>query len=91
VIVGNKSDSDDRVVSFLEGVSLAQENSCLFLETSALTGDNVDEVFLILARNLLTKIDIGMLDMINVSQSGASTSKNSSRRNNTVESGGCCF
>ena len=48
VIIGNKNDlpDDDRQVSTLEGEELAAELNIPFLETSALTGNNV-EVFLL--------------------------------------------
>ena len=46
VLVGNKIDLDkERVVAFEEGKKLAQENDMLFIETSALTGEGVDDVF----------------------------------------------
>ena len=46
VMTGNKSDlKDERQVTFLEASRFAQENDALFLETSALTGENVEEVF----------------------------------------------
>ena len=46
VLVGNKIDLDkERVVTFEEGKKLAQDNDMIFLETSALTGEGVDDVF----------------------------------------------
>lgn len=36
----------------------------MFLETSALTGENVEETFLKCARSILTKIESGMLCMM---------------------------
>ncbi|KAH7829776.1 Rab4 [Monocercomonoides exilis] len=58
IILGNKVDmEDDRDVPFLEGARFAQENEIPFLETSALTGDKVDEAFLKCARSILTKIE----------------------------------
>jgi Ras-related protein Rab-4B len=44
----------------VESVPFTAELS--FLETSALTGENVEEVFLKCARSILTKIDAGELD-----------------------------
>ncbi|KAG7278378.1 hypothetical protein CRUP_024623 [Coryphaenoides rupestris] len=61
--VCNKKDLDaDREVTFLEASRFAQENELMFLETSALTGENVEEGFLKCARTILNKIDSGELD-----------------------------
>uniref|UniRef100_A0AAQ4QZL8 RAB4B, member RAS oncogene family n=1 Tax=Gasterosteus aculeatus aculeatus TaxID=481459 RepID=A0AAQ4QZL8_GASAC len=63
ILCGNKKDLDaDREVTFLEASRFAQENELIFLETSALTGENVEEGFLKCARIILNKIDSGELD-----------------------------
>jgi len=63
ILVGNKTDlAADRQVTFLEASKFAQESGITFLETSALTGDNVEEVFLMCARSILTRIENGTLD-----------------------------
>uniref|UniRef100_A0A671MUC1 Ras-related protein Rab-4B-like n=1 Tax=Sinocyclocheilus anshuiensis TaxID=1608454 RepID=A0A671MUC1_9TELE len=63
ILCGNKKDLDaDREVTFLEASRFAQENELMFLETSALTGENVEEAFLICARTILSKIESGELD-----------------------------
>lgn len=49
-----------RQVTFLEASKFAQESGITFLETSALTGDNVEEVFLMCARDILTRIENGL-------------------------------
>eukprot|EP00392_Amoebophrya_sp_AT5.2_P009354 g9382.t1 len=47
IAVGNKSDMKDRrAVTYLEASRCAQENDILFLETSALTGEGVEDVFI---------------------------------------------
>ncbi|KRZ67508.1 Ras-related protein Rab-4B [Trichinella papuae] len=53
---------DRREVTFMEASQFAQENGMLFLETSALTGENIEETFLRCARSILTKIESGELD-----------------------------
>ncbi|GAM28357.1 hypothetical protein SAMD00019534_115330, partial [Acytostelium subglobosum LB1] len=64
ILVGNKSDmSAEREVSFLEAIKVAQENDLLFLETSALSGDNVEETFLKCAKSIVSKIEDGLIDM----------------------------
>lgn len=63
IAVGNKCDiKDKRAVSFLEASRCAQENDILFLETSALTGEGVEEVFIKVARVILNKIEEGLID-----------------------------
>uniref|UniRef100_H3BEM0 RAB4B, member RAS onco family n=1 Tax=Latimeria chalumnae TaxID=7897 RepID=H3BEM0_LATCH len=65
ILCGNKKDLDaDREVTFLEASRFAQENNAelMFLETSALTGENVEEAFLKCARTILNKIESGELD-----------------------------
>ncbi|XP_042153046.1 ras-related protein Rab-4B isoform X1 [Oncorhynchus tshawytscha] len=77
ILCGNKKDLDaDREVTFLEASRFAQENGreyrflltvltateLMFLETSALTGENVEEAFLKTARTILNKMESGELD-----------------------------
>ena len=45
LLIGNKSDRTDRVVSQEEGAALARELNMPFLETSARTADNVEAAF----------------------------------------------
>lgn len=47
VLVGNKKDLDNnRQISYEEGETLAKKNGMLFYETSAKTGENVEEVMI---------------------------------------------
>lgn len=63
VLVGNKKDLEaDREVTFLEASRFAQENDLMFLETSARTGENVEETFLKCAKTILSKIESGEID-----------------------------
>lgn len=63
VVVGNKCDKKSaREVTLLEASRFAQENDLLFMETSALTGECVDEVFLKCGHSILGKIDSGSID-----------------------------
>jgi len=62
MLVGNKSDlQDKREVTFMEASRFAQENDLLFLETSAKTGENVDDAFASCARTILSKINSGRI------------------------------
>jgi len=62
VLVGNKIDlQEEREVTFLEASRFAQENDVMFLETSAKSGENVEEVFLKCAKTILNKVDSGII------------------------------
>jgi len=46
ILVGNKKDlKNKRIISEEEGKKLAEDNNFIFLETSAKTGENVNEIF----------------------------------------------
>merc|ERR1712198_153244 len=63
LLVGNKKDlEDEREVTFLEASRFAQENDLIFLETSAKTGESVEEAFLKCSKTILAKIETGELD-----------------------------
>jgi len=63
LLVGNKKDLEvEREVTFLEASRFAQENDLMFVETSALSGENVEEAFLKCARTILSKIETNELD-----------------------------
>ncbi|KAL7062343.1 hypothetical protein AAHC03_01654 [Spirometra sp. Aus1] len=54
MLVGNKIDLDDRRVSKAEGRQLARQSSMLFVETSALTSENVNACFQELVSYIVT-------------------------------------
>jgi len=63
VLVGNKSDRDeDREVDWSEASRWASENDVHFVESSSLTGDNVEAPFALAARSVLLAIESGALD-----------------------------
>jgi len=59
VLIGNKSDLGVREVSFEEAQRFADENELLFVETSALTGEGVEELFLETARTVFARVQQG--------------------------------
>ncbi|GBG33949.1 Ras-related protein Rab-2A [Hondaea fermentalgiana] len=69
-LVGNKCDKPEveRAVTTEEGETFARENGLLFLETSALSGENVHDVFARTADAVMRKIDAGLIDLSDPSQ-----------------------
>ena len=62
-MVGNKKDLDaQREVSFQEASQFAKDNDLIFIECSALSGENVEETFLKCARSILTFIESGQIN-----------------------------
>jgi len=82
VLCGNKSDLDnDRVVQFDEGKQLADEYGVQFFETSALTGHNVEGMFMALATTIKHK----RIDEFEGGAAGASSnSENANQAEKTV-------
>lgn len=55
MLIGNKSDLESkRAVSYAEGEAFAQQHGLFFMETSAKTADNVEEVNI--DKNILFKL-----------------------------------
>ena len=53
ILIGNKKDMVNRVISAEQGESLAKKFEIKYYETSALSGENVDKAFEELAENIL--------------------------------------
>ena len=59
-LIGNKSDLEDsRQVTYEEAKKYADENNLVFFETSALNGNNIEEIFVQSATDLVTKLENG--------------------------------
>jgi len=84
VLVGNKVDlQEEREVTFLEASRFAQENDIMFLETSAKSGENVEETFLKCAKTILNKVDSGIIrpdDVNSGVQTGTSKNGNGKKK-----------
>ena len=63
-LIGNKTDLEEqRGVSYEEGKNFAEENDLLFFETSAKEGNNIQEIFVQSATNILDKINNGEIKL----------------------------
>ncbi len=81
VLVGNKCDKPDRVVTEEEGKKLADDYNMSFFETSAKTNQNVSEVFNFLTKEIL-KANAGKTEEGGKKLSKADSSKSGKK--------GCC-
>ena len=54
---------EDKVVSYADGEAFAKANGLMFLETSAKTGYNVDNVFILTAREIIKRIKSGAITL----------------------------
>ncbi|KAI9318414.1 ras family-domain-containing protein [Dichotomocladium elegans] len=64
MVVGNKKDLEsNREVSREEGEQFARDNDLFFMETSAKSGENVEEVFVKTAQTIFKKIQSGAIDL----------------------------
>ena len=62
-LIGNKSDLEDiRQVTYEEGKNYADENNLVFFETSALNGNNLEDIFIQSATDLVNKLESGELN-----------------------------
>ena len=63
-LIGNKIDLENkREVSYEEGKNFAEEKDLLFFETSAKEGNNIQEIFVQSATNILDKINNGEIKL----------------------------
>lgn len=63
ILVGNKSDFDyKRQITTEEGKRFADEHNIMFIETSAKTNSNVENLFNCLTERILTDVDKGLID-----------------------------
>lgn len=59
VLIGNKSDLGNRVISTEEGKEFAEKHGLIFLETSAKTGQNVEQSFESAAAEVMDRVKRG--------------------------------
>ena len=89
-LIGNKCDLEDkRQVTEEEGREFAEENNLVFFETSALNGNNIEEIFTQSATELVNKLEAGELkDDFN--NSGIKIIKSNKEQQTKGKKGGCC-
>ena len=89
-LIGNKSDLEDkRQVTEEEGRQFAEENNLVFFETSALNGNNIEEIFTQSATELVNKLEAGELkDDFN--NSGIKVIKSNKEQQTKSKKGSCC-
>lgn len=69
-MIGNKCDLEaQRDVTFEEAKQFAEENGLTFIETSAKTGEKVEDAFVETAKHIFQSIQDGSLDL-NAAESG---------------------
>ncbi|KAJ3451206.1 rab2a member ras oncogene family [Anaeramoeba flamelloides] len=61
VVIGNKADIENREISREEGEQFAKENELLYMETSAKSGEKVDDAFLSAANEVYKRVKNGAL------------------------------
>jgi Ras-related protein Rab-4B len=92
ILVGNKCDlKESRAVSFLEASRCAQENDILFLESSSVTAEGIEDVFSKACRSIISKIDEGLIDPATMSSSNKAVALGGAgTRSSSTSSGSSC-
>ena len=85
ILVGNKIDLPFRNVTKEEGETFAKKNDLLYLETSSKEGVNIEKVFEMITKDIISKRNL--FDSYNLSPSESIKAVRGSRINNQVK---CC-
>ena len=95
ILIGNKSDRPDREIDTPIGEQFAHENGMPFLETSAKNSNNIDKLFLELAKTLReSHVDKRLKTPHSASGSGTKPNtvslSESAKKPEQAGGGGCC-
>lgn len=95
-MISNKNDvrEEDKVVSYADGENFAKENDLIFMEASAKTGYNVDNIFITTAREIIKRIKdnrmtLGSKDGVKIADSD-NTNNVAVGKKSTVDQKKCC-
>ena len=99
VLVGNKIDlENERQILYEEGASFAEKNNMLFVETSAKTGQNIENLFLKSVEVINDRIEDGYYDLSNgncgIKKGNDENSNNiilNKEDNDNKKGGNCCY
>ena len=85
ILVGNKKDLEkERIISEKEGLEIAKQKNYLFYETSAKTGENVNQIFQCLFEQIINVENIEKEDNNN-------NNKDDGKENNKIKKGKKCI
>ena len=97
ILIGNKSDRPDREIDMAMGRQFAEENGMPFLETSAKNSENIDALFLQLAKTLRdSHVDKKLKSPhsgsggVSAKPNTVSLTKNEKKSESSGGGGGCC-
>ncbi|KAL9648777.1 hypothetical protein ABK040_003711 [Willaertia magna] len=94
ILVGNKKDKiehqqeQERKVSFLQGSQLAHSLNSMFFETSAVSGENIDEIFTKLTKSILLKLESDELNLSTKQSIIVNTNVNNQKNSITTDLNG---
>ena len=90
-IVGNKSDDlEHRIVKPEDAANFAGERECLYAETSAATGANIDDIFKKMAYTISYQLENGILTKEDISQVKPKPKPESSKKEGKDKDNGIC-
>ena len=84
VLMGNKCDSEERIISTDDGNALGEELGIKYFETSAFSGENISEAFNYLAHEITKK------KKLNVKLGGGGGVELITSQTKSKKKGGCC-